>query len=299
MRLKSFVVLSILVIGCKSKPEADAYGNFEATEVQVSAETSGQIKQFVPVEGMRLANGAFVALIDTVQLSLEREQIVTQQNAGRSRTNQANRQAQVFVAQKAVAERNYERTRRLYEEKAATAQQLDAAERDYRTVVAQIAAAQAQAQSVGLEAGTTQARLAQIRHTIEKSRVTNPENGTVLAVYSREGEVIQAGQPLYKIANLDTLTLRAYVTEDQLASFKIGQPVAVTIDRDGKRESVSGVVSWVASDAEFTPTPVQTRDDRASLVYAAKIRVPNKGGDLKIGMPADVTLPPAGMVAKQ
>ncbi len=299
MRLRSLVVLMIAVIGCKSKSEADAYGNFEATEVQVSAETSGQIEQFVPVEGMHLASGAFVALIDTVQLALERQQIIAQRNAAGARTTQANKQVGVLVAQRGVSQRNYERTRRLFDEKAATAQQLDAAERDYRSLVAQISAAQAQTQSVGLDAAATEARLVQIRDRIEKSRVTNPENGTVLAVYSRQGEMIQAGQPLYKIANLDTLTLRAYVTENQLASFKLGQPVAVTFDRGGNRESISGTVTWVASDAEFTPTPVQTRDDRASLVYAVKIRVPNRNGELKIGMPADVTLAPAGAMAKK
>jgi HlyD family secretion protein len=296
MRLKSFLLLTAAVAACKSRPEADAYGNFEATEVQVSAETSGRIEQFVPVEGIHIARGAFVALVDTTQLALERQQILAQRNAAGARTTQANRQVGVLVAQRAVAERNYARTKRLYDQKAATAQQLDAAERDYRALIAQIAASQAQTQSVGLDAAATDARLAQIRDRLEKSRVMNPQNGVVLAVYSREGEMIQAGQPLYKIANLDTLTLRAYATEDQLASFKIGKTVQVTIDRDGKRASIPGTVSWVASDAEFTPTPVQTRDDRASLVYAVKIRVANANGDIKIGMPADVTLPPAGAV---
>jgi HlyD family secretion protein len=299
MRLKSIVMIACALVACKSKPEADAYGNFEATEVEVSAQTSGQIEQFVPVEGMRLASGAFAALIDTTQLSLERGGIIAQRNAAGARTTQASKQVAVLVAQRGVAQRNYERTRRLYDEKAATAQQLDAAERDYRSLLAQIEAARAQTQSVNLDRAATDARLEQIRDRIDKSRVRNPESGTVLAVYSREGEMIQAGQQLYKIANLDTLILRAYVTENQLASFRIGALVTVGIDRDGKRESIPGTVTWVASDAEFTPTPIQTRDDRASLVYAVKIRVPNRNGDLKIGMPADVTLPPAGAVAKK
>lgn len=301
MHLQSaLLVFSVTVTACKSGPEPDAYGNFEATEVQVSAQTAGQIEQFIPIEGMHLAKGAFVALIDTSQLALEQEQILAQRNAAGARTTESSRQIGVLLAQRGVAQRNYERMRRLVNEHAGTAQQLDAAERDYRTILAQIAAAQAQTQSVRLDAAATDARLAQIRDRIAKSRVTNPENGTVLAVYSRQGEMIQPGQPLYKIANLDTLTLRAYATENQLSSFRLGQAVAVTVDRDGQRRSLNGTITWVSSTAEFTPTPVQTRDDRASLVYAVKISVANPNGELKIGMPADVVLPPKNAtVAKQ
>ena len=119
----------------------------------------------------------------------------------------------------------------------------------------------------------------------------NPISGTVLAAYAHPGEVIQASQPLYRIANLDTLIFRAYVGESQLGSVRIGQAVSVQADRgDGKLMTVPGVVSWVASRAEFTPTPVQTRDERADLVYQVKVRVPNPGGELKIGMPGDMVI---------
>ncbi len=119
-----------------------------------------------------------------------------------------------------------------------------------------------------------------------------PFAGTVLATYARAGEFVQPGQPLFRLASLDTLTLRAYVTETQLAQLKLGQRVQVSVDRgEGVRLAMPGTVSWIASKAEFTPTPVQTRDERADLVYAVKILVPNRGGVLKIGMPADVELP--------
>jgi HlyD family secretion protein len=181
----------------------------------------------------------------------------------------------------------------LFDEKAATAQQLDQAERDYRTLGAQIAAARAQREGVTLQVAATQAQVAQIADRIAKSHVTNPTAGTVLATYAKGGEVVQPGQPLYKIANLDTLTLRAYVTEAQLASVKLGQKVRVNVDAgNGQVTPLSGTVSWVASKAEFTPTPVQTRDERADLVYAVKILVPNARGTLKIGMPADLDLHP-------
>jgi HlyD family secretion protein len=157
-------------------------------------------------------------------------------------------------------------------------------------LVAQIEAARAQQQSVIKEVASSDARVAQIRDRIAKSRITNPQPGTVLTTYARTGEVVQAGQPLYKIAQLDTLILRAYVTESQLTSVRIGGRVHVRVDREGALLTVPGVVTWVSSKAEFTPTPVQTRDERADLVYAVKVRVANPTGALKIGMPADLAL---------
>ncbi|HET7457285.1 MAG TPA: HlyD family efflux transporter periplasmic adaptor subunit, partial [Gemmatimonadaceae bacterium] len=201
-------------------------------------------------------------------------------------------QLRVLEVQRDIAQRVYERTRRLHDERAATAQQLDQAERDYRTLVAQIAAVRAQRQSARMDVASSDARVAQIRDRIAKSSVVNPQTGTVLTTYARAGEVVQAGQPLYKIADLDTLVLRAYVSGKQLASLRLGQPVQVRADQSGGAagRSIPGTVTWIASSAEFTPTPVQTRDERADLVYAVKIRVANPDGVLKIGMPGDVTL---------
>ena len=279
---------------CNRKPEADAYGTFEATEVVVAAQTSGQIQRFVPLEGMRLTRGAVVAVIDTTQLALQRDQLIAQRRAGGARSTEARKQVNVLVVQRDVARRAYERTRRLFAVQAATAQQLDQTERDYKTLLAQIEAARAQTQSVALDVTSTDARVAQIADQIAKASVVNPESGTVLTTYSRAGEVVQPGQPLYKIANLDTLILRAYVSESQLASVKIGQQVAVHVD-NGKNQiaALHGVVTWVADKAEFTPTPIQTRDERADLVYAVKISVPNTDGSLKIGMPGDMSLGPS------
>jgi HlyD family secretion protein len=283
---------SAVVSGCHGSAQPDAYGTFEATEVVVSAQTTGQIEQFVPVEGMQLAQGASVALIDTTQLALQRAQILAQRDAANARTTEAERQLGVLAVQRDVAQREYARTQRLFAEKAATAQQLDQSERDYKTLLAQIAAARAQTRGVRMDAASTDAQVAQIHDHIEKSHVANPLNGTVLAIYARAGEVIQAGQPLYKLANLDTLELRAYVTEPQLASFRVGATVQVHIDHGGQLTSLPGTVSWVSATSEFTPTPVQTRDERADLVYAVKVRVINRDGELKIGMPADLSLQP-------
>ena len=276
---------------CGNGSEPDAYGNFEANEVSVSAQTSGQLITFTPVEGAHLAAGATVGLVDTTQLSLERAQMIAQREATSARVAEAGNQIGVYQAQLTIAQRNYERMRRLFEQSAATAQQRDQAERDYRTLVAQIAAARAQQQSVSREVASTAARVAEIADKIRKSRIINPEEGTVLATYAKAGEVVQSGQSLYKIADVDTLILRAYITEKQLSQVRLGQSVQVHVDQGGgSLLTLPGVVRWVSSKAEFTPTPIQTRDERADLVYAVKIYVPNSKGVLKIGMPGDVSL---------
>ncbi len=285
------LLVATTVIGCAKDRAPDAYGNFEATEVVVSSQAGGQLRWFTPTEGAKLAAGAIVGLVDTTQLDLERAQSVAQRSATEARVSAAGGQVGVYEAQLPVARRALERTRRLFDQKAATTQQLDQAERDYRTLVAQIRAAQAQRQSVAQEVSSTTAHVAQIRDRIAKSQVANPQAGTVLATYVRAGEIVQSGQPLYRIANLDTLVLRAYVAESQLAALRLGQRVQVNVDQGhGTRVTTAGVVSWVSSKAEFTPTPVQTRDERTDLVYAVKVNVANPRGVLKIGMPADVDL---------
>lgn len=290
-RLAYIISILALASACDRDPNPDAYGTFEANEVVVASETTGQLLTFTPVEGADLAKGAVVAIVDTSQLALERTQIVAQREATGSRATEAARQISVLEIQRTIARRTYERTQRLFAQKAATAQQLDQAERDYRVLGAQIEAARAQQQSVIRDVSSGTARIAQIEDRIGKSRIENPERGTVLTTFVRAGEIVQPGQPLYRIANLDTLTLRAYVSETQLHSIHLGQQVRVNVDSGAKsRASLPGTISWISSKAEFTPTPVQTRDERADLVYGVKILVPNQRGLLKIGMPADVSL---------
>jgi HlyD family secretion protein len=294
---KSIVAASIvaaLAVGCKGNGEPDAYGNFEAEEVVVSAESGGQLEWFTPVEGMKLGANATVGLIDSTQTALEIRQAVAQREGMTSRLGEANQNINVLAVQRAIAERNYERTRRLYSQRAATAPQLDQAERDYRVLTAQIQAAQAARQNVAEEIRSAEARIAQVRDRASKTRVVNPRAGTVLATYTKAGEVVAPGKPLYKIANLDTMTLRAYITADELARTKLGQSVQVHVDQSGgKLMTLPGIVTWIASKAEFTPTPIQTRDQRTDLVYAVKVRVANPQGVLKIGMPADLDIPSA------
>jgi len=278
------------IIGCGHGPKPDAYGNIEATEVVVGAQAAGQLEAFTPAEGNIVPLGATVGVIDTTPESLQLEQASAQRTASASRATESAKQIGVLEAQRSIAERVYERTRRLFDQQAATAQQLDQAERDYRTLVAQIAVARAQHATALHDVTASDARAAQVRDQLRKSVITNPVGGTVLTTYVRKGEQVQIGQPLYKIADLDTMELRAYVTETQLASFRVGQRVTVSVDAGASRRALPGIVSWVSPTAEFTPTPIETRDERVNLVYAVKIRVPNPNDMLKIGMPADVQL---------
>jgi HlyD family secretion protein len=292
IKLSTALALALIATtGCTKEPRPDAYGNVEATEVVVGAQSSGQLQAFTPAEGNKIAVGATVAVVDTSALVLQLQQIEAQRQVSGSRVNEVTKQIAVLEAQFSVAQRTYDRTKRLFEQQAATAQQLDGAERDLRTLAAQIEQARAQRQTANVDVSSSDARVAQIRDQIRKGTVVNPVSGTVLTTFVETGEFVQTGQPLYKIANLDTLELRAYVNETQLGQVKLGQRVQVSIDTDSKsRRALSGIVSWVSSQAEFTPTPIETRDERTNLVYAIKVRVPNPNGVLKIGMPADVQL---------
>ena len=290
-RAQRIAIGTSLIGACHAPAKPDAYGNVEATEVVVASQASGQLQTFAPAEGERLAAGASAAIVDTSALVLQLQQIDAQRASTGSRVNEVTKQLGVLDVQREIAARTYERTKRLFAQQAATAQQLDAAERDLHTLEAQLEAVRAQRQTASREVVSSDARVAQIRDQIRRSHVVNPLGGTVLTTYAKAGEFVQIGQPLYKIANLDTMELRAYVMEPQLSQIKVGQSVQVSIDSGGdKRRALSGTVSWISSQAEFTPTPIETRDERANLVYAIKVRVPNDGGVLKIGMPADVQL---------
>ncbi len=284
-------------LACGGADEPDAYGNFEATEVVVAAQTSGPVQRFLVSEGQQVARGELVAVIDTTALALDRAQLSAQRAAVTARLAEVGEQLHVLEVQREISERVYERTKRLQAQQAATAQQLDQAERDHRTVLAQLDAARAQQRSVGLESAAVEARVAQARDRVSRATVLNPLAGTVLTTYTREGEMVNPGQPLYKVASLDTLELRAYVSGAQLASVKLGQVVEVRVQQgpDGLL-MLPGTIIWIATQSEFTPTPVQTRDERADLVYALKVRVANRDGVLKIGMPADITFTAAPAV---
>lgn len=289
--LRWLVASTVLLTACSTDAVPDASGNFEADEVLVSAQTSGQIERFTAREGLQLSAGDTVAVVDTIQLTLERELLQAQQRALGLQRREVQSQGAALAVQREIAQRTHARTLRLAEGGAATAAQRDQAERDTRVLAAQGRGSVAALERIGAESQALDVRLALVTDRLRRAHVRNPVQGTVLVTYVHEGEVIQPGQPLYRVADLDTLTVRAYITGRQLSLFKLGDEVDVRTDAaDGALQVHRGRISWISPRAEFTPTPVQTRDDRTDLVYAVKIRVPNSAGALKIGMPADVTL---------
>lgn len=239
--------------------------------------------------------------------------IEAQRRAAEAQQAAAMAQAAALRTELEIARRAYERTQRLVAQQAATAQQLDQAERAFKVLEdqvkaqdqqveaqarqveaqsSQLAAAEAQQRTARDQVSVAQAQVARTDERIAKTRVRNPVAGTVLVTYARVGELVQPGQPLYKIADLGVVDVRAYVTQTQLANITVGQGIQVTFDvGPDERRTLTGTVSWVSDRAEFTPTPIQTRDERADLVYAIKVRVPNEARLLKIGMPVDVQFP--------
>lgn len=285
---------------------ADAYGNFEAVETTVSAEATGALKQFTVEEGELLKAGQPVGQIDTEQLKLRRAQLLASKQAVQSRTPNVSAQLSAFDNQIAVQqqqlktlERERERSQNLIAAGAAPTKQLDdiMAQMDVinrqialirQQRVAQASALNTQRSGTAAEAAPLTEQVKQIDDQIAKSTVINPIGGTVTVKYAEPGEVVSYGKPLYNVAALTSITLRAYVAGDQLTNVKTGQKVRVFVDApDDKLKPYTGTVTWISSKAEFTPKVIQTKDERVNLVYALKISVKNDGS-LKIGMPGEV-----------
>jgi HlyD family secretion protein len=292
-------LLAVALVACSKGAMPDAYGNFEAEEVVVSAELGGPLVRFDVIEGQALAASAAVALVDTIALSLERAQLAAQRAGLTARRNETRAQSQGLQVQREIAQRTRERIDRLFANQAATATQRDQVERDERLLASQVTGARDALQRADAEIVALDARVVALEDRLRRAAVMNPVAGTVLTTYTRRGEMVAAGQPLYRIASLDTLTLRLYVTGDQLPAVRLGAPVRVHVgDGAAAARTYDGTVSWVSAKAEFTPTPVQTREARGDLVYAVKVRVANRDGALKVGMPGDATFS-AGVVATQ
>ena len=284
--LSVLTVLSVLS-GCR-KDKVDAYGNFEATEVTVAAEVGGRLLAFALEEGDRLTRDTVVGVVDTIPLVLERQSLVAQRMAATARTREADANIAALEVQQSIADRELARTERLLKQSAATAQQGDKAEHDARLAHEQLAGARAARGSAHQDVAALEAPVASIDEKL--ARIRAPLAGTVLARYVEPGEFVQPGQPLFKLASLDSLTFRAYVSNTQLTRLKLGQQVQVGVDRADSIATMPGRVTWIASAAEFTPTPIQTRDERADQVYAVKITVANADGRLRIGMPGELTI---------
>ena len=281
------IVATTLFSCSDSNGKADGYGNFEATEITVSAENNGKLMQFEVSEGDQLMKDKFIGYIDTIPLALKREQLEVSKAVISSKSKGVLSQINVLNAQLKTANTNRERTENLIKDNAGTQKQLDDVQGQIDVIKNQIRSVEIQNAPVVNELKSIDVQLKQIDDQIQKSKIINPINGTVLTKYSEPNEITSFGRPLYKIADLSTMQLRVYISETQLANIKIGQEVTVKIDDADTMRSYEGKISWIASEAEFTPKIIQTKEERVALVYAVKVDVVNDGS-LKIGMPAEL-----------
>lgn len=310
--MKNRIILYALLIpalfsGCSSNNQAfDAQGTFEADEVIVSSEVPGKIIALNIDEGSVLKKDSVVGEIDSVPLELQKAQVEATIHALHEKTMDVGPQVKllqdqigVLKVQLADAIRERDRTINLIKADAATTKQLDDQNTQIKVLQKQIDVDQQQIKvqentvgtqnnSVMSEYNPLRKSVAQINDQLKRTNITNPINGTVLTKYAMAGEVTTAGKALYKIADLSVITLRAYITGTQLAQVKLGQQVTVMVDSTATTyKKYKGLISYISDNAEFTPKTIQTKDERANLVYAIKIRVKNDGY-LKIGMYGEV-----------
>ena len=317
-----FLVL-ILMFGCKDQDQAyDASGIFEADEVIISAEANGQLVEFNLDEGMELAANKLVGKIDCADVALQKAQLeasidalkLKRGDAGpeieilRQQVETQKAQIQTLQTQLKVVVRERDRVKGLVDQEAVPAKQLDDAQGQVDILEKQIEVAQKQItvlsqqmesqkelvsirnRGIMSEEKPLQTNVARVENQLQNCEVFNPLTGTVLAQYVEQYEFVNMGKPLYKIADLKSMILRAYVSADQLAGIKIGQEVNVLVDKNNDEyNSYTGRISWIADKAEFTPKTIQTKNERANLVYAVKIEVENDGF-IKIGMYGEIQI---------
>lgn len=280
----------VTLASCSSNGKADGYGNFEATQITISAENNGKLVRFNIDEGNVLQKETVVGYIDTIPLSLKKEQLLVSKDLISSKSKGVLSQIAVLNAQLNTATINKNRTENLLKDNAATQKQLDDVLGEINVIKQQIKSIEIQNAPVVNELKSIDVQIKEVEDLLQKSILINPINGTVLAKYAEPNELVSFGKPLYKIADLTQMQLRVYVSETQLASIKIGQEVTVKVDDKNEMKSYKGTIFWIASEAEFTPKIIQTKEERVALVYAVKVDVANDGS-LKIGMPAEMWIP--------
>jgi len=300
---------SILFFSCQTKEKKfDASGVFEADEILISSEANGMLQQFSVQEGELLKANAVVGLVDTVQLFLRKKQILAQIKAAGFRLPNIKDQTAFYNSQMEVVQTrlkslkvDQQRLENLLKADAIAQKKLDdvntAIEEANKQLIliqkqqsAQVSALNTQTKAIQNDPKPLYVQIEQLNDQIKKCKIVNPINGTVLVKYAEAYELTAQGKPLYKIADLQNITLRAYISGEQLPKVKLNQKVKVFTDNGNKGYDISdGVISWISSKAEFTPKTIQTQEERTNLVYAIKIKM-NNDGKYKIGMYAEVNL---------
>lgn len=285
-------ILGLLASCTGDANKFDASGSFEAVETIVSAEAAGVLKSFDIEEGQVLEAGQLIGYVDSTQLYLKKLQLEAQMEAVLSHRPDVQVQLASLQEQLKTAEREQVRISNLAKADAVPSKQLDDINAEVamvkRNIAAQRSALLISSEGLSKEALPLGVQVEQVEDQLRKSRIYNPIPGTVLVKYAEEFEMTAQGKPLYKIADLETIILRAYITGDQLPLVKLGQEVTVlTDDGSGGYAEAKGTVTWISSAAEFTPKTIQTQDERANMVYATKVKVDNDGR-FKIGMYGEV-----------
>ena len=288
-------IAALLLAGaCKSEQTFDASGAFEAEETVISSEAQGVILRLDVEEGAVADSGAEVGCVDTTELCLTREQLLARIEALTARKPETAVQLAALQEQLATAEHERDRHVRLVAGDAATPQQIDDATAQVAVLQRQIAAQRStlrtSIEGLDKDARALAVQVEQTDDRLRRCHIVNPVRGTVLTKYARANEVTAPGQPLYRIADLTQMTLRVYITGRQLSEVQIGRHVSVYTDSgEGDMHRAKGVVTWISDRAEFTPKTIRTKDERADLVYAVKVRVPNPDGRYKMGMYGEIT----------
>jgi HlyD family secretion protein len=285
------ILVVILLAGCsRNNEKSDGYGIFETDAVIVASEVQGKLLQFSVERGLQSEAGSVAALIDTMQVKLKLDQIEAQKKAVVAGRKSVEAQIAVYQEQKKNIANNLKRLEAMFAEGAATQKQLDDLTGEINVADRQIASIQTRFLQIDSELEVLEAQRAATIDQLQRCSVISPVSGIVLETYIEEGELVTPGKPLFKLAPLEELTLKVYVSGAQLPQMKIGQKVQVLVDKSEKEnQSFEGTVTWISPQAEFTPKIIQTKEERVKLVYAVKVAVKNDG-TLKIGMPGEIRL---------
>ena len=290
MKKLQIIALSLLIIGaCKNgEKKSDAFGNFEAVETIVSSETAGKLLSMEVRQGDQLEPGKLIAQIDTTEIILKKLQTEAQLVASETKKQNVTAQINVLKEQKKNVQTTQQRIAKMFADKAATQQQMDDINGQLNVLDKQVTATNTQFQLIASEMEVVKRQIDLLNEQLLKCKITSPIKGTVLETYLETGELATPGKPVLKMADLSNLELKVYVSGAQLSNVKLGNEVKILIDSGAQEmQSLSGKISWISSESEFTPKIIQTKEERVKLMYAVKIVVPNDGS-LKIGMPGEV-----------
>jgi len=282
------IALIALLISCSGKKnQADAYGNFETDEVIISAENNGKITEVLVNEGDEVKAGTILAVSDTVNLYLQKQQLISQKTS--TEAQKATLKSQIAISDQQISNVNkdLQRIKKMIVDGAATQKQLDDVTGQIALASKQKNAYTSQISAVQKQSDAVLSQIKVLEDKIKSSVITAPIDGTILEKYCEKGELAVPNKALFKMANIQYLNLRVYVSETQLPQIKIGQQVKVLIDDEKNAKSFTGNITWISSQAEFTPKVIQTKEERVKLVYAIKVRVKNDG-TLKISMPGEI-----------